>query len=35
MVFQIQLAKAVDSLPLQRDYMVDAERALVKSGGLR
>ena len=35
MVFQIQLAKAVDSLPLQRDYMVDAERALVKSEGLR
>jgi cyclopropane-fatty-acyl-phospholipid synthase len=29
MVFQIQLAKAVDTLPLQRDYMVDAERELV------
>ena len=35
MVFQIQLAKAVDTLPLQRDYMVDVERALVKSEGLR
>ena len=29
MVFQIQLAKTVDTLPLQRDYMVDAERALI------
>lgn len=31
MVFQIQLARAVDSLPLQRDYMVDTERALIGS----
>jgi cyclopropane-fatty-acyl-phospholipid synthase len=31
MVFQIQLAKAVDTLPLQRDYMVDVERALISS----
>ena len=35
MVFQIQLAKAVDTLPLQRDYMVDAERALITSEGAR
>ena len=27
MVFQIQLAKAVDSVPLTRDYMLDWERA--------
>lgn len=31
MVFQIQLTKAVDTLPMQRDYMVDAERALIHS----
>lgn len=28
MVFQIQLAKRVDTVPLTRDYMVDTERAL-------
>lgn len=28
MVFQIQLTKAVDTLPLQRDYMAEAEAAL-------
>jgi cyclopropane-fatty-acyl-phospholipid synthase len=28
MVFQIQLAKSIDALPLERDYMVDAERKL-------
>jgi len=28
MVFQLQLAKRVDALPLTRDYMVEAERAL-------
>lgn len=33
MVFQIQLAKAVDTLPLQRDYMVDVERALISAAG--
>ena len=27
MVFQLQLAKRVDALPITRDYMVDAERA--------
>ncbi len=27
MVFQIQMAKRVDSVPLRRDYMVDWERA--------
>ena len=31
MVFQIQLAKAVDTLPLQRDYMHEAETALITS----
>jgi cyclopropane-fatty-acyl-phospholipid synthase len=35
MVFQIQLAKAVDTLPLQRDYMVDVERKLISSEGGR
>jgi cyclopropane-fatty-acyl-phospholipid synthase len=35
MVFQIQLAKAVDTLPLQRDYMVDVERALISSEARR
>ena len=35
MVFQIQLAKAVDTLPLQRDYMVDVERALINSEARR
>jgi len=29
MVFQIQLAKRQEALPLTRDYMVDAERALI------
>jgi cyclopropane-fatty-acyl-phospholipid synthase len=28
MVFQIQMAKSLDALPLTRDYMVDTERAL-------
>jgi cyclopropane-fatty-acyl-phospholipid synthase len=27
-VFQIQLAKRIDTVPLTRDYMVDAEREL-------
>ncbi|MFO1112683.1 MAG: class I SAM-dependent methyltransferase [Rhodospirillales bacterium] len=27
-VFQVQLTRAIDALPLTRDYMVDAERAL-------
>jgi hypothetical protein len=26
MVFQMQLAKAVDSVPMTRDYMLDWER---------
>jgi hypothetical protein len=26
MVFQMQLAKAVDSVPITRDYMLDWER---------
>jgi cyclopropane-fatty-acyl-phospholipid synthase len=30
MVFQIQMAKSVDTLPLQRDYMVDVERELLQ-----
>lgn len=29
MVFQIQLTKAVDTLPLQRDYMFEAEQVLI------
>ncbi len=29
MVFQLQLAQSVDTLPLTRDYMVDEERALL------
>jgi cyclopropane-fatty-acyl-phospholipid synthase len=33
MVFQIQLTKAVDTLPLQRDYMFHAEQALMKGDG--
>jgi cyclopropane-fatty-acyl-phospholipid synthase len=28
MNFQVQLAKRVDALPLTRDYMAEAERAL-------
>jgi hypothetical protein len=28
MVFQMQIAKRVDSVPVVRDYMVDRERAL-------
>ncbi len=33
-VFQIQLAKRVDALPMTRDYMLDAERSLaVREGG--
>ena len=33
-VFQIQLAKRVDALPLTRDYMLEAERWLaVREGG--
>jgi cyclopropane-fatty-acyl-phospholipid synthase len=33
-VFQIQLAKRVDALPITRDYMLDAERRLaVREGG--
>jgi len=27
-VFQIQLARRLDSLPITRDYMIDAERAM-------
>ena len=30
MVFQIQLARSVDTLPLQRDYMHEAENALLQ-----
>jgi cyclopropane-fatty-acyl-phospholipid synthase len=33
MVFQVQLTKSVDSLPLQRDYMAEAEQALMKRDG--
>jgi cyclopropane-fatty-acyl-phospholipid synthase len=33
MVFQIQLTKSVDTLPLQRDYMFQAEQALMKVDG--
>ena len=29
MVFQMQLAKAVDAVPLTRDYMLDWERSAV------
>jgi cyclopropane-fatty-acyl-phospholipid synthase len=32
-VFQLQLAKKVDSLPLTRDYMFDAERRLMSGDG--
>lgn len=31
MVFQIQLAKRIDTLPLTRDYMLQAERRLARS----
>jgi cyclopropane-fatty-acyl-phospholipid synthase len=31
-VFQIQLAKRVDALPLTRDYMVDVERSMRFAG---
>ena len=31
-VFQIQLAKSIDSLPLTRDYMFDAERTMRFAG---
>jgi cyclopropane-fatty-acyl-phospholipid synthase len=31
MVFQIQLARRVDTVPLTRDYVVDAERGVVVS----
>jgi cyclopropane-fatty-acyl-phospholipid synthase len=31
MVFQMQLAKDVDSVPIVRDYMVDAERAVPRA----
>jgi cyclopropane-fatty-acyl-phospholipid synthase len=34
-VFQIQLARSVDSLPITRGYMEEAERALVRREGLR
>jgi len=33
-VFQIQLAKRVDSVPMTRDYMFDAERAMRSRHGL-
>jgi cyclopropane-fatty-acyl-phospholipid synthase len=33
MVFQIQLSKAVDTLPLQRDYIFEAERSLMNTDG--
>ena len=29
MVFQIQIARKQDAVPLTRDYMVDAERGVV------
>jgi hypothetical protein len=29
-VFQIQMAKRVDMVPLTRDYIVEAERALAE-----
>ena len=31
-VFQIQLARNIDALPLTRDYMVDAERTMTFAG---
>ena len=31
-VFQIQLARRVDSVPVTRDYMFDAERAMRSRG---
>jgi cyclopropane-fatty-acyl-phospholipid synthase len=34
-VFQIQLAKRVDVLPITRDYMVDEERARRATGTAR
>lgn len=33
-VFQIQLAKRVDTVPTTRDYMIDAERAMRSRNGL-
>ncbi len=35
MVFQMQLTKSVDGLPLTRDYMAKAESALARRSGLR
>jgi hypothetical protein len=35
MNFQMQLAKRVEALPMTRDYMLDAERALVAGGRRR
>ena len=32
-VFQVQLAKTLEALPLTRDYMIDAERALTAEEG--
>jgi cyclopropane-fatty-acyl-phospholipid synthase len=29
-VFQIQMAKRIDTVPLTRDYIVEAERALTE-----
>jgi hypothetical protein len=31
MVFQIQLARRIDTVPLTRDYAYDAERGIVVS----
>ncbi len=33
MIFQIQLSKRIDAVPLTRDYMVDAERAMLERAG--
>jgi cyclopropane-fatty-acyl-phospholipid synthase len=33
-VFQIQMVKRIDTLPITRDYMFEAERRLARQGDL-
>ncbi|MDJ0896491.1 MAG: cyclopropane-fatty-acyl-phospholipid synthase family protein [Alphaproteobacteria bacterium] len=35
MVFQMQLSRSIDALPLTRNYMIDGERRLARQEGLR
>ena len=34
-VFQLQLTKEIGTLPITRDYILDAERRLITAGNLR